>query len=250
MKTSLFILLFIIAGLSVQSLPAQETKSIQSPDGKLSITFQLTKDGSLSYSFNAFNQCVIAESSMGFAAGNSVSVPSAGWYPEKSEQHSVISVWKPVWGKRSVVPDEYNELILNLKGPNASALQLLRIEARAYNDGVAFRYSIPAEEKNSLMGTAELTRYNFAGDYTAWFYNGENHNIGPEKLSESDGKRLPVMTIKASDNLDMALPEADLATGDPLVLQSQKSSTSFSVVSVPAKLEAGYHSAWRVILCG
>ena len=250
MKTILFSLLFILVGLSIQNLSAQETKSLQSPDGKLSITFQLTKDGSLSYSFKAFKQTVIAESSMGFVSGNSVSVPSAGWYLENSDQHSVISVWKPVWGKRSVVPDEYNELILNLKGPNTSELQHLRIEVRAYNDGVAFRYSIPAEEKNSWKPTAELTRYNFAGDYTAWFYNGENHNIGPEKLSESDGKRLPVMTIKASDNLYLAIHEADLATGDPLVLQTKKGSTSFSVVSAPEKLEAGYQSAWRVILCG
>lgn len=250
MKTSLFILLFILAGLSFRNLAAQETKSLQSPDGKLSITFQLKEEGSLSYSVNAFKRNVISESPLGFTGGNSISVPSSGWYLEKSEQHSIVSVWKPVWGKRSVVPDEYNELILNLKGPNISELQHLRIEARAYNDGVAFRYSIPAEEKNSLKPTAELTRYNFAGDYTAWFYNGENHNIGPEKLSESDGKLLPVMTIKASDNLYLAIHEADMATGDPLVLQTKKGSTSFSVVSVPEKLEAGYQSAWRVILCG
>ncbi|MDP2890990.1 MAG: glycoside hydrolase family 97 N-terminal domain-containing protein [Bacteroidota bacterium] len=250
MKTTLFLFLFILAGLPIQNLSAQETKLLQSPDGKLSIIFQLTKDGLLTYSFKAHKQTVITESSMGFTSGNSISIPSVGWKLENSEQKSIISVWKPVWGKRSVVPDEYNQLILNLKGANTSELQHLRIEARAYNDGVAFRYSVPAEEKNSLKPTAELTRYNFAGDYTAWFYNGENHNIGPEKLSESNGKRLPVMTIKASDNLYLAVHEADLATGDPLVLQTKMGSTSFSVVSAPEKLEAGYQSAWRVILCG
>ena len=250
MKTTLFLFLFILAGLSIRNLSAQETKSLQSPDGKLSFTFQLTNDGLLTYSFTAHKQTVITESPMGFAVEKSGSVPSAGWKLENSEQKSIISVWKPVWGKRSVVPDEYNELILNLKGPNNSELQHLRIEARAYNDGVAFRYSVPAEEKNSLKPTAELTRYNFSGDYTAWFYNGENHNIGPEKLSESDGKRLPVMTIKASNDLYLAIHEADLATGDPLVLQTKKGSTSFSVVSAPEKLEVGYQSAWRVILCG
>lgn len=250
MKTTLFSILFILSGLSIQNLLAQEIKSIQSPDGNLSITIQLAKDGSLSYSFNAFKRPAIANSPMGYTAGKSASVPSAGWIIESSEQHSVISVWKPVWGKRSVVPDEYNESILNLAGPDASKLQHLRVEVRAYNDGVAFRYSVPSEEKNSLMATTELTSYHFAGDYTAWFYNGENANIGPVKLSESNGKRLPVMTIKASDKLYLAIHEADLATGDPLVLQSSKGSTTFSVVSGPGKLEANYQSAWRVILCG
>jgi len=250
MKTTLFSILFILACFSIQNLSAQEIKSIQSPDGNLSITIQLAKDGSLSYSFNAFKQPAIVNSPMGYSSGKSASAPSAGWIIENSEQHSVISLWKPVWGKRSVVPDEYNELILNLTGPDASKLQHLCLEVRAYNDGVAFRYSVPDEEKNSLAATTELTAYHFAGDYTAWFYNGENANIGPVKLSESDGKRFPVMTVKASDKLYMAIHEADLATGDPLVLQSRKGSTTFSVVSDPGKLEANYQSAWRVILCG
>lgn len=250
MRTTLFSILFILACFSIQNLSAQEIKSIQSPDGNLAITIQLANDGALSYSFNAFKQPAIVNSPMGYSAGNSASVPSAGWIIENSEQHSIIAVWKPVWGKRSVVPDEYNELILNLAGPDASKLQHLRVEVRAYNDGVAFRYNIPAEEKNSLIATTELTAYHFAGDYTAWFYNGENANIGPLKLSESDGKRLPVMTVKATDHLYMAIHEANLATGDPLVLQSRKGSTTFSVASEPGKLEANYQSAWRVILCG
>lgn len=250
MKSTLFTILYILACFSIQNLSAQEIKSIQSPDGNLSITIQLAKDGSLSYSFNAFKQQAILNSSMGYSAGNSVSVPSAGWIIENAEQHSVISIWKPVWGKRSVVPDEYNELLLNLTGPDSSKLQHLRIEVRAYDDGIAFRYSVPAEEKNSLIATKELTSYHFAGDYTAWFYNGENANIGPVKLTENDGKRLPVMTVKSSDKLYLAIHEANLATGDPLVLQSQKGSTTFSVGSNPGKLEANFQSAWRVILCG
>ena len=250
MKTTLFSILFIFACFSMQNLSAQEIKSIQSPDGNLSITIQLDKDGSLSYSFNAFKQPAIANSPMGYSAGKSASVPSAGWIIENAEHHSVISVWKPVWGKRSVVPDEYNELILNLSGPEASKLQHLRLEVRAYNDGVAFRYSVPGEERNSLIATSELTAWHFSGDYTAWFYNGENANIGPVKLSENNAKRLPVMTVKASDKLYMAIHEANLATGDPLVLQSAKGSTTFSVVSNPGTLKAGFQSAWRVILCG
>ena len=111
----------------------------------------MSKKVSLSYSFNAFKQSAIANSPMGYAASKSASVPSAGWIIENSEQHSVISVWKPVWGKRSIVPDAYNESILNLTGPNASKPQHLCVEVKAYNDGVAFRYSIPSEEKNILM---------------------------------------------------------------------------------------------------
>jgi alpha-glucosidase len=88
-----------------------------------------------------------------------------------------------------VVPDQYNELILDLNGPDPLSVNSLQVEARAYNDGVAFRYGIPSEMINPATASAELTKYNFAGDYTAWFYNGEHENIGPEKLYETNGKR-------------------------------------------------------------
>lgn len=49
-----------------------------------------------------------------------------------------------------------------------------------------------------------------AGDYTAWFYNGENHNLGPDKLSEIDGTRLPPMTVKAADGRLCAAEENEI----------------------------------------
>lgn len=48
----------------------------------------------------------------------------------------------------------------------------------------------------------------------------------------------------------MAIHEACLETGAPLVLQSKEGETLFSVVSKPASLSPGYTSAWRVVLYG
>ena len=243
-------LLSFFLGISVQSLSAQELKLLHSPNGDLQLTIRLTKEGSLSYSFMAGEKQFINNSLLGFGITSNKTIPSVGWKIKKPMQHSVNSTWKPVWGKRAVVPDQYNELIVDLTGPDPPVFSALRIEARAYNDGVAFRYSVPSDVINSSVPSSELTKYNFVGDYTAWFYNGEHENIGTEKLSDSSGKRLPVMTIKADKDAYLAIHEADLTTGDPLVLDSKKSETFFSVVSVPGKLEAGYHSAWRVILFG
>ena len=110
----------------------------------------------------------------------------------------------------------------------------------------AFRYVSPQDAGSAL----ELTTFNFAGDYTAWFYNGERHNIGPERLTETDGERLPVMTVKAADDLYLAVHEACLDEGEPLKLKSEKGQCLFSVSVKPHLLHAGYQSAWRVVLCG
>ena len=235
---------------SFQGLIAQEIKSLRSPNGELRLTVQLSKEGQLSYSFIAANRQMINNSPLGYSIGSNKIIPSAGWHIKESAQHSVHSVWKPVWGKRTVVPDLYTELTLDLKGSDQTIINSLRLEARAYNDGVAFRYIIPSDERNSASAPHELTKYNFAGNYTAWFYNGEHENIGPEMLSETNGKRMPVMTIKADQDAYLAIHEANLGMGDPLVLESKKGETEFSVASLPGKLEAGYYSAWRVILFG
>lgn len=230
---------------------AQEPKALKSPDGKLELNIRMDNDGNLSYSFSANHNQLIGRSALGYAVGMDKSViPSKGWRVKKIDYHEVNKEWKPVWGKRETVPDRYNELVMDMSGGGSSAIRSLRVEARAYNDGVAFRYVVPESEKGSAPVSAELTNFNFSGDYTAWFYNGEHANIGPEKLSASDGNRWPVMTIDASNGAYLALLEADLEKGEPLVLGSRRGETSFSVVSRPDKLEGGYQSAWRVILFG
>lgn len=125
----------------------------------------------------------------------------------------------------------------------------LEIVARAYKDGVAFRYVIP--QGSTLEGTVEdQTEFHFAGDYQAWFYNGERHNLGPDRLTEIEGERWPVMTLKVSDYLYMAVHEADLGDGTPLRLVSSRGSCKFQVAPQPITLRPGYQSPWRVIFCG
>jgi len=250
MRNILFASFIFFLFYPYKNLNALEINVLRSPNKNLELILQLSKESELSYSLKAGNRLIIDRSTLGYVVGNKNAIPSVGWELVNQEQNSVSTVWKPVWGKRALVPEKYSELILNFKSAATSGLHSLRFEARAYDDGVAFRYLIPSDEKNTAIASAELTNFNFAGDYTAWFYNGENANIGPEKLSETNGKRFPVMTIMADAANFLAIHEADLTTGDPLVLESKINSSTFSVLSVPGKLEAGFHAAWRVILYG
>lgn len=188
---------------------------------------------------------VIDASALGFKAEDGTTFPSKGWKTGNVVHHKVNSVWKPLWGKRAVVPDRYNEMKLCFVDEKNST-DTVKIIARAYNDGVAFRYVMPRVAHKA----SELTTFNFAEDYTAWFYNGERHNIGPERLTETDGERLPVMTVRAADDLYLAVHEACLDEGEPLKLKSEKGQRLFAVSSKPRSIRSGYQSAWRVVLCG
>src|SRR5438045_2562487 len=83
----------------------------------------------------------------------------------RSEQDSV---WKPICGERQAVRDHYNQLIVDLReaGPPQ---RLLRLTFRAYDEGIAFCYTLPAQDnlKDFTIG-GEKTRFSFTADHTAW----------------------------------------------------------------------------------
>ena len=247
---TLVLLLFVwLEGDSVWAQYLPKLYQVFSPDKKLKMAIQRHNDGLLTYTFAANREILIKESPLGFKLESQETVPSSGWKIEKVSDRKVRDEWKPLWGKRAVVEDHFNELVIDLVNP-AGQPERMQLVVRGYNDGFAFCYKIPDGEGPRVNVQSELTAYNFAGDYTAWFYNGENHNIGPEKLTETDGTRLPVMTVKAGDKHYMAIHEACLETGAPLVLQSKGGESLFSVASKPTSLSPGYTSAWRVVLYG
>lgn len=203
---------------------ARRAETLKSPDGKLLISFNFSDLKHVSYAFTAYGKTLIGPSALGLDSLNQI-----GFI--QSSHRSVNTVWKPIWGKRTIVPDQFNEITIDLKA--------YKIVARAYNNGFAIKYQLPEGSPRSR----DLTQFNFSGDYTAWFYNGELHNIGPEKLTEVDGKRLPVMTVKADDHDYMAVHEADLEQGEPLILESKKGSKNFTIASKA-------NAAWRVVMYG
>lgn len=198
-----------------------ETVTLDSPDDHLKLTIEVADDGGVTHALTVDGNPVVSPSPVGFAGGRFAGV----------KRRAENTVWKPVWGKRSVVPDRYREATIDLG--------VYQIKARAYDDGVAFRYVFPAAKPTG----AEATAFHFAGDYTAWFYNGENHNIGPEKLSATKGRRLPVATLKTDNSAYLALHEADLSEGEPMILEGKEGGTALRIASKPT-------TAWRVVMFG
>lgn len=243
------LILFLSGIVTNQSVCAQKDYTLLSPNTKLKLAIHQTKDGQFSYSFTANSQTLIKDAALGFQLNDGKIIPNTDWVVNNITHRTEDTEWKPIWGKRVIVPDQFNELTLDI-AEQSEASGEMQLIFRTYNDGIAFRYSIPANQTEILTDVTELTSYNFAGDYTAWFYNGENHNIGPDKLSNYDGRYMPIMTLQAGDKHFLALHEADLSMGNPLVLQTKKGATTFNVYPQRETLKAGYNSAWRVVLYG
>ena len=247
-KSTLFHCSAIIAIHSAQYAAAAPIQ-LTSPNGKLVLGLSTADSGTFGYSLAGQGTPLISHSALGLDFGPAGKAPANGWQIADTKTRSVDSTWKPLWGKRAVVPDRYREATIELSGPGAP-FDRITLTARAYDDGVAFRYSIPPNAKgNPAKATGDLTEYNFAGDFTAWFYNHEQHNLGPDKLSTLNGNREPVMTVQAAENAFLALHEADLRSGEPLQL-TKSGPTSFRALTAPGEIAPGYAGPWRVIFFG
>jgi alpha-glucosidase len=226
-----------------------EPITLMSPNEALVVGLTGGSAGTFGYTLEAQGASLISHSALGLDFGPAGKAPTASWRIVRSTSRAVDSTWKPLWGKRALVLDRYRETVVELTGPGAPFDHMV-VTVRAYDDGIAFRYSIPANAKGTpSKATGDLTEYNFAGDFTAWFYNREQHNLGPDKLSTLTGKREPVMTVQASANAFLALHEADLRAGEPLQL-TKSGLTAFRALTAPGKVAPGYEGPWRVIFFG
>lgn len=220
----LFVLLFA-------SCDSRNMLSVSSPDGELTLSVQCCDDGVLRYAFEADRMMMIDNSTLGY---------EGKWSVAKVESDRHRGVWHPLWGKRREVAERYNEAIATLvDGDNIMELHL-----RAYDDGVAFRYCLLRGE------LTEATEFNFADNFTVWSYNGEQANIGPELLMDVDSIRRPVLTMKCGDDRYMALHEADVRCGEPMILSSAKGETRFVLDAPKQSFVAGDESPWRVFFYG
>lgn len=217
---------------------------IESPDQQIRACARMDETGVLRYSLDAYGHSIIMPSPIALSDG-SKTIPGVGWKLLDQESITVHSNWKPVWGKRAEVPDHYRQTAFKLQGPDHERLNVI---IRVYNDGIAFRCEVPSDSRDS-MNVSDRTEFRFAGDFVTWGYNGENHNFGPEPLSAIAEKRKPVITVQAGLQAFVALHEADLRQGEPLMLE-KAAPTSFIASAKLGELKAGGQTPWRVIFCG
>ena len=242
------IFLFVAFAVTFLCRVSAENKvyEVKSPDKKISFCFKVDDEQNLVYKVSVKGKDVIDWSGTGFSMSPEGTADKISVLMPKSKKPKKFKdEWRPVWGKRAVVKDICTSWTVDLKTVSDGFMVL---DILVYNDGVAFR---PASVNLEPVACYEHTEFNFAGDYTAWYYNGERHNIGPEKLSDANGERLPLMTIKAADDLYLALHEAVLAAnGWPMRLRSEAGSTRFSVIPEKNEPYALFQGSWRVLMVG
>ncbi len=150
----------IISALLVSCKPSLE---VGSRDGSLLVRFEQTEQGGIGYSVYRDGEVLIESSPLGFETTDGEL--KEGFALKAVEHYPFDEIWETVWGEERFIADHHNTMIVHLKHANS---MLLDIEFRVFNDGFAFRYIFPEQEKQKIVITDELTAYRFKQDAEAW----------------------------------------------------------------------------------
>lgn len=239
--------------LAGQSAAAEHV--VKSPDGNVAVTFAVKdvekQQNCLTYTVTYENQPVVVDSRLGLAIKDSTSL-EAGFDILNVSASSSDKTYSLVYGERKNVRDRYNQLVLELResGPPHRSL---RLTFRAYNEGVAFCYTLP--EQNALKDfviSAEKTQFHFAADHTAWaVYSAQGrYSEGPLSKIKKDCER--PLTIQLGDELFAAVGEARLVDYARMRLSPDGARPHTLVSSLAGEVHATapFTTPWRVILIG
>ena len=257
---------------SDQKLNAQ-AHFIESP-GDLS-QFQITFDQEINYSVFYNGNRIIDNSKFSLQFndlplfGNDVEVIDI----KKSE---INNVWNPVAGSFSEIVNHYNELNITVKEKNIPRRELI-IVVRAYDDGIAFRYTIPdtwekfissnSSDKRILL-TEENVEFRFNSDKKVWatdyrlYASHQESEFEAQNLSDISPESLIGLPLLL--NIDMtcyaAITEADLTDWAGMYLKKWDVNQPFNLKSDLSPLlknkggrvrvKPGSSSPWRVIMLG
>ncbi len=176
-------------------------QSLQSPDGKFEMNFQL-KQGVPYYSLKYKRTVVVEDSKLGLRLFKDVSVPFAaeiarpgngendlnsGFTKADEKRDAKNETWQPVLGEKKNYINHYNELAVTLH--QASTDRNIIVKFRLFNDGLGFRYEFPQQKNlNYFVIREEDSEIDFPTDMKAWWivadYDSQEYQPQTTKISE------------------------------------------------------------------
>jgi alpha-glucosidase len=235
---------------------------VRSPDGKIEIT--VAAKGTPTYAVSVDGQTIVRPSKLGLLLRDGVNL---GRDVEvlKAEPRSINSTWENPFGKRRQVRDECNELRLVLS-EKSNPPKVFEIIFRAYNDGVGFRYVLPAQDgMETFIVEREQTEFAFAGNYTCYAGQQERGFQGPQEWEFKPGHLADIKPesivglplLVQTPTTWVALTEADLRDWAGMWLGGATDANTLIAKLAPrkdgqglVKATAPHDSPWRVLMIG
>ncbi|SDD06591.1 alpha-glucosidase [Paenibacillus sp. UNCCL117] len=187
-----------------------EIRRLHSPDGSLELAFSLSESRhSPVYTVSYKGSPLILESGLGLEF-EETGLLQDGLEVIRSDSGSVRESWRPLYGERELIPDRYNSLTVALREKQGDGRQLT-LEFRAYDEGIAFRYSLPEQAAlPPFTIRSERSQFHFPRGCTAFEEHGAEGEYSRVPVSEIKPCCERPLTVVYPDGTHVALTEATL----------------------------------------
>lgn len=240
-KKVAFICLLAVVILT-NSCSVKKRVEIKSPNESYEfVCFINDTTGNLNYSVTFLGKEIIKPSVVGFQISNNEQ-------PHNITINGVIgnsvnSKWQPVYGEKNEYPDIYSEKIISITDNEIN----YKLNVRAYNEGVAFRWNF-VDENLTLID--EKTEFTLPDNVVLWA--SENAQSEIFKLSVADIQK-PIdrpLLIQSPDSLFIAIGEAGLVDFARMkfIKSPTKKSTLKAKLDGEAKFQKPFETPWRYIM--
>jgi alpha-glucosidase len=213
-----FLFLTAVHGLAAAPL------TVTSPDGKLSVTFELKMNpqpylpGERAYYRISFEgKPILKDSPLGLDFKGQAALDH-GFEITGSRKSSHDSTWTNAFGAVRTVRDHYNQLTVSLREQLAPGRRL-DVIFRAYNSGIAFRYALPRQAAlDNFTLSSEETGFYFPGNPSAFAidlgsyttsYEGEFQPVTLDQIKPTSIIGIPLL-VHMPEGPWVAILEADL----------------------------------------
>ncbi|MGE4434244.1 MAG: glycoside hydrolase family 97 catalytic domain-containing protein [Bacteroidales bacterium] len=267
-KTKILLLSFFITCLPVfgQQIIQESHTQLVSPDGKQVFEFYQKQNADkaleMFYTVHYNHQPVVLESKLDIQLDNHIWERALAKFWEQPvnwndvmvfdyvEASSCNETWKPLYGERSEVADNYNSVKINFSRRDQSQYKMT-IEVRAYNEGIAFRYYFPMHPEAIYHKiTAENTEFTFPEGTTAWWTQWAQAPYYEKALKDWEDMSERPLTLKLADNLYACIAEAQQIDFSRAMfkLSGEKDNTVQISLYSTSDMVTPFATPWRVVM--
>jgi len=263
-----FALSILLSALAVAAHAAP--LELHSPGGQAKLTLLLDDGGQAHFAIDWRDRPVLLPSPLGVQFDGHDRI-ERGLRVVDARRSEADASYELVVGKARHVRERYRQLEVDLVDAQGRTLGVI---LRAYDDGIALRYRLPAPARGDLVVKEDLTGFLFPRDYACWSLNlgrfgtsheGEFDPIAASKLRPMHLVDAPLVCRTGFGDATFAIAEADLDRYAALYLSgrgdgrlgvearlSPRLDTPDIAVRIPRSELAheGHLTPWRVVMLG
>lgn len=247
------------AGPATAQADAPTAARVASPDGRTQVAVGV-RDGRLFYTLARDGRPLLQPSFLGLAFRGAPALRDSLRITDTTRA-THDAWWTQPWGEVARVRDHYHELAVGAQETVAPGRRFtLRI--RAFDDGVGFRYEVPAQPAvGAFELTEEFTEFAFVDNPRAWWIPSDRARLDRSEMLYSSGpmsllQRVQTpLTLEAQDRRTvMVLHEADLGDytrmslrGGCIECRTLRADLALMHDGVAVRGQAPFATPWRTI---